>query len=138
MSNKPNEAFVSGGEPKKVLDVPLTPAGGESLKKAEPAKEDVDPDAGDEAPAPVKAAPAAVAPAPARLLPQAMGRLAMDGRAFRSHRPTQTEVALCAADVAAYLFAEGIGAWPADLRTQAFQEGEVEWGLLVEVNGVEV
>ncbi len=53
IASKPNEAFATGGEPKKVLDVPLSPAGVDSLKKVAPAKEDVDPDApaGDEAPA---------------------------------------------------------------------------------------
>jgi penicillin-binding protein 1A len=62
---KPNEAFAEGGEPKKVLDVPLTPAGGE-LKKAAPDKENVDPDEpGGEGPAKTAPSPAAVAPAPA-------------------------------------------------------------------------
>jgi penicillin-binding protein 1A len=68
IASKPNEAFATGGEPKKVLDVPLSPAGADSLKKAAPAKEDVDPDApAGGAPAPVKVVPrpAEGAPAPA-------------------------------------------------------------------------
>jgi penicillin-binding protein 1A len=44
IANKPNEAFAAAGEPKKVLDVPVAPPGG-TLKKTEPPKEDVDPDA---------------------------------------------------------------------------------------------
>jgi penicillin-binding protein 1A len=44
IANKPNEAFAAAGEPKKVLDVPVVPPGG-TLKKTEPPKEDVDPDA---------------------------------------------------------------------------------------------
>jgi penicillin-binding protein 1A len=53
---KPNEAFATGGEPKKTLDVPLSP-GVDPLKKAAPAKEDVDPDAPAGAAAPVKIEP---------------------------------------------------------------------------------
>ena len=53
-SRPANEAFAAAGEPKKVLDVPLTPA----VKKVpEPAKEDVDPDAPAGGEAPAKAAP---------------------------------------------------------------------------------
>ena len=57
---------------------------------------------------------------------------------FRTHRLTQTEVALCAADVAAYLFAESFGVGPAYLGAEALEEGEVEWGVFGEVDGVEV
>ena len=60
------------------------------------------------------------------------------GRALRSHRPTQTEVALCAADVAAYLLAESFGVWPAHLGAEPFEEGEGEGRLLGEIDGVEV
>ena len=51
------------------------------------------------------------------------------GTGFRSHRPTQSEVALGLADVAADLFAEGFGGGPADLGAEALEEGEGEWGL---------
>ena len=45
IAGKPNEAFLEADAPKKTLDVPLSPAGVDPLKKAAPAKEDVDPDA---------------------------------------------------------------------------------------------
>ncbi len=62
----------------------------------------------------------------------------MTGAGFRSHRPTQTEVAFCRGDVAADLFAQGFGVWPAHLGAEALEEGEGERGLFVEVDGVEV
>jgi penicillin-binding protein 1A len=57
IANKPDEAFATAGEPKKVLDVPVMPPGVEVLKKKEPSREDVDPDAPEEEtpkPAPVQ------------------------------------------------------------------------------------
>jgi len=56
----------------------------------------------------------------------------------RSHRPTQTEVALGLADVAANLSAEGFRAGPLDLGAEAAEECERERGALVEGDGVEV
>jgi penicillin-binding protein 1A len=91
---KPNEAFATGGEPKKMLDVPVSPAGVESLKRAAPAKEDVDPDApgGDAAPAPVKVVPrpADGAPAPASVPAPAGGTPGDDSRHGVSSPPPDT------------------------------------------------
>ena len=41
-------------------------------------------------------------------------------------------------DVAAYLCAEGFGIGPADFGAEAVQEGQREWGLLGELDRVEV
>ena len=49
---------------------------------------------------------------------------------FRSHRPTQTEVALGLANVAADLFTEGFWVGPAHLGAQSFEEGQGEGRLL--------
>ena len=48
------------------------------------------------------------------------------------------EVALGALDIAADLFAERFGVWPADLGAEALQEGQREWGMLTQFDGVEV
>jgi penicillin-binding protein 1A len=109
IANKPNEAFATGGEPKKELDVPLTPAGGDELKKVAP-KEDVDPDAPDTprgaAPAsrtnevapPAGAAPAVIPggegapapPVPAKPAAPAAATPAGDGRSGLSSPPSDT------------------------------------------------
>jgi penicillin-binding protein 1A len=59
IASKPNEAFAAAGAPKKVLDVPLTPAGGAELKTAPPAKDEVDPEAPGGAAAEPKSEPGA-------------------------------------------------------------------------------
>jgi penicillin-binding protein 1A len=51
IAGKPNEAFATGGAPKKVLEVPLSTPDAAAKKKAADTREDVDPDAPDAAPA---------------------------------------------------------------------------------------
>ena len=54
IASKPNEAFAAAGTPKKVLDVPMNPAGGAVTKEPAAGKEDVDPDADAKEPAQVE------------------------------------------------------------------------------------
>lgn len=62
----------------------------------------------------------------------------MAGAAFRSHRPTQIEVALCGCDIAEDLIAEGFGAGETSLVAQTLEEGQGQGCLLVEGDGMEV
>src|SRR5215469_2469217 len=67
-----------------------------------------------------------------------MSRSLMRSRAFRSHHPTQTEVALCASHVFADLLAESVWIGPTDFVAQALQKGDCEGRGFGEFDGVEV
>ena len=60
------------------------------------------------------------------------------GAAFRSHRPTQTEVAFCRCDISEDLLAERFGAGETSLVAQTLEEGQGQGCLFVETDGVEV
>jgi hypothetical protein len=68
IAGKPDEAFPKGNEPKKELDVPLTPQGSPVVKEIPKPAEETDPDAIppdiDAGPKPLSAAPAPTGAAP--------------------------------------------------------------------------
>jgi penicillin-binding protein 1A len=68
IAGKPDEAFPEGNEPKKELDVPLTPQGSPVVKEIPKPAEETDPDAIppdiDAGPKPLSAAPAPTGAAP--------------------------------------------------------------------------
>ncbi len=140
IANKPNEAFPTAGAPKKTLDVPMSSVGG-----CGQTSEAVSVEAGR------KRIRMLLLGRRRRLLllpwflrhqwinrrclrlrvrrrelqQRLRSRQRSSGTGFRTHHPTQSEVAFRFCDVAADLLLESFGVWPAHLCSESMQEVSV-------------